>query len=109
MEAETPREFFDKVLPIRFKPEKAKGIDVAVQVNVTGLNGGAWAVTIKDQKLEVKEGTHASPTMVISMAETDYMDVVNGRMSAEKAFFTRKIQFKGNIAVALKLKEAGFL
>ncbi len=109
MEAETPREFFDKVLPSRFNPDKAKGVDVTVQVNITGPNGGAWAVTIKNQKLEVKEGTHESPTMVISMAEADYMDVVNGKVSAEKAFFTGKIQFKGNIAVALKLKEAGFL
>jgi putative sterol carrier protein len=109
MEAETPREFFDKVLPVRFNPDKAKGVDVAVQVNITGPNGGAWAVTIKDQKLEVKEGTHTSPTIVIGMTEADYMDVINGRMSTEKAFFTGKIQFKGNIAVALKLKEAGFL
>jgi putative sterol carrier protein len=37
------------------------------------------------------------------------MDMVNEKLSAEKAFFTGKIQFKGNIAVALKLKDAGFL
>jgi len=43
--------------------------------------------------------------MALNMAEKDYMDVINGKMSAEKAFFTGKIQFKGNIALALKLKE----
>jgi putative sterol carrier protein len=109
MTAETPREFFEKVLPSKFKPEKAKGVDVVVQVNITGVNGGAWAVTIKNQKLDVEEGTHPSPTLSLSMTEADYMDLVNGRMSAEKTFFAGKIQFKGNIAVALKLRETGFL
>jgi putative sterol carrier protein len=109
MEAKTPREFFEKVLPSRFNPSKAKGVDVTVQVNITGPNGGAWTVMIKDQKLEAKEGTHPSPTIAINMAETEYMDVVNGKMSAEKAFLTGKLQFKGNIALALKLRETGFL
>jgi len=109
MEAKTPKEFFEKVLPSRFNPSKAQGVDVTVQVNITGPNGGAWAVTIKDQKLEAKEGTHPSPTIAISMAEAEYMDVVNGKMSAEKAFLTGKIQFKGNIVLALKLREMGFL
>lgn len=109
MEAKTPKDFFEKVLPSRFNPSKAQGVDVTVQVNITGSNGGAWTVTIKDQKLEAKEGTHPSPTIAISMAEAEYMDVVNGKMSAEKAFLTGKIQFKGNIALALKLREMGFL
>ncbi len=109
MEAATPREFFDKVLPQRFKPEKASGIDVTVQVSITGVNGGDWIVTIKNQKLEVKEGVHPSPNLALKMAKKDYVDLVNHRISAEKAFFTGKVQFKGNIALALKLRDAGFL
>lgn len=109
MEVKTPKEFFEKVLPSRFNPAKAQGVDATVQVNVTGPNGGAWIITIKDRKLEAKEGTHPSPTMAITMSEKDYMDVVNGKMGAEKAFFTGKIQFNGNIALALKLKETGIL
>ena len=108
-EAKTPKEYFEKVLPKRFKPDKAGGIDVTVQINITGPNGGDWIVTIKNQKLEVKEGTHPSPTLELKMTETDYMDLVNGKMSGEKAFITGKLQFKGNIGLALRLKETGFL
>jgi putative sterol carrier protein len=108
-EAKTPKEFFEEVLPRRFKPDKALGIDVTVQVNITGPNGGDWVVTIKNQKLEVKEGTHPSPTLELNMAETDYMDLINGKMSGEKAFITGKLRFKGNIGLALRLKETGFL
>ena len=109
MEAKTPKEFFEKVLPARFKPEKAAGIDVTVTVKITGPNGGDWVVRIKNQQLEVEEGTYPSPTLEVTIAEADYMDLVNGKMSGEKAFFTGKIRFKGNITLALKLRETGFL
>jgi putative sterol carrier protein len=108
-EAKTPKDFFEKVLPSRFKPDKAADIDVTVQMKITGPNGGDWVVTIKNQKLEVKEGTHPSPTLSLEIAEADYMDVVNGELSGEKAFLTGKLRFKGNIALALKLRETGFL
>ena len=107
-EAKTPKEFFEKVLPSRFKPDKAAGIDVTVKVKITGPNGGNWVVTIKNQKLEVEEGTHPSPTLELEMAETDYIDLINGKLSGEKAFLTGKLRFKGNIALALKLRETGF-
>jgi putative sterol carrier protein len=109
METNTPKEFFDTTLPFRFKPEKAKGIDVTTQINVTGVEGGNWTVTIKDQKLSVEEGTHASPTLTLKMNENDFLDLVNGRLSAEKAFFTGRVHFKGDIGLALKLRDTGFL
>jgi putative sterol carrier protein len=109
MEAKTPKEFFEKVLPNKFKPDKAAGINVIVQVKITGPDGGDWIVTIKNQKLEVTEGTHSSPTLALKMATADYVDLVNGKLSGEKAFMTGKLQFKGNIMLALKLREAGFL
>jgi putative sterol carrier protein len=108
-QAETPQEFFEKILPARFKPEKAEGVDVIAQLNVSGPEGGSWTVTVKDQKIQVTEGIHPSPNLTLKMSLDDFLDLVNGKLSAEKAFFTGKIQFKGNIAVALKLRDAGFL
>jgi putative sterol carrier protein len=108
-EAQTPKEFFEQILPRRFKPDKAAGADVTVQINIEGPNGGSWVVAIKNQKIEVKEGTHASPTLLIAMAEKDYLDVVNGKTSGEKAFFSGKLRFKGDLGLALRLKEMGFL
>jgi putative sterol carrier protein len=109
MRVKTPKEFFESVLPSRFKPDKAAGIDVTVQVNITGPSGGDWVVAIKNQQLKVEEGTHPSPTLSLEMAEADYMNLVNGEMSGEKAFLTGKLRFKGNVALALKLRETGFL
>jgi putative sterol carrier protein len=48
-------------------------------------------------------------TLTLKMNENDFMDMVNGKLSAEKAFFTGKVHFRGDIGVALKLRDAGFL
>jgi putative sterol carrier protein len=109
MEINIPREFFEKALPTRFKPEKTVGINVITQLNVTGPEGGNWTVIVKDQKLQVTEGIHVAPTLTLQMNENDFMNMVNGKLSAEKAFFTGKVHFKGDIGVALKLRDAGFL
>lgn len=108
MEVKTPREFFEKVLPSRFKPDKSAGIDITVQVNIVGPDGGNWIVTIKNQQLQVKEGTSPSPTLKVKMSEKDYLDVINGKISGERAFFTGKLQINGDIGLALKLRNAGF-
>jgi putative sterol carrier protein len=73
------------------------------------VNGGDWTVTIKDQKIDAREGASPSPTLAIRMSEADFLDLVNGKLSGERAFFTGKIKFQGNIAVALRLRDAGFL
>lgn len=109
METKTAKEFFEKTLKARFRPEKAAGIDVIAQVSVFGVDGGEWTVIIKDQKLQVTEGTHPAPVLTLKISEKDFMDIVNEKLSAEKAFFTGRIQFKGNISMALKMKDAGFL
>jgi putative sterol carrier protein len=109
MEVTSVKDFFEKALPERFNAAKASGVDVVVQVNITGAGGGNWGVTIKNQKLEVKQGTPVLPTLAITMSEKDFLDLINRKISAEKAFFSGKIQFKGNIGLALKLRETGFL
>jgi putative sterol carrier protein len=109
MQATTPKEFFERILPARFNSAKAAGIDVIVQVTITGTNGGDWIVTIKNQELKVTSGVDSAANLSLKMSEKDYLDLVNGKISAEKAFFSGKVHFKGNISLALKLRDAGFL
>lgn len=109
MESKTPQEFFEKNLAARFKPEKAKGVDVTVQVNLTGNTPTDWVITIKDQKIQAAQGVISDAKLVLKTSEADFLDLVNGKISAERAFFSGKINFKGDITTALKLKDAGFL
>lgn len=107
VEVKTPKEFFEKILPTRFNPEKAQGVEVIVNINISGENGGEWTVLIKNQTLKVKEGLEKNPTLSLRISEKDYVDVINGKLSGERAFFTGKLKLEGNIAQALKLKDAG--
>jgi putative sterol carrier protein len=110
MEAKTPEEFFEKQLPMRFIPDKATGIDAIVQISLSGgQKEQNWVIIIKDQKLQVTEGTNPSASLSLRVSESDFMNMVNGKLSAEKAFFTGRIRFQGNISLALKLRDAGLL
>ena len=103
----TAKEFFEKILPKRFNPEKAKNIDIIVNVEILGKNGGRWVVIIKNKELKIKEGENVSPSISLKINEKDYLDIINGKLSGEEAFFSGKVRFKGNISQALRLKDAG--
>jgi putative sterol carrier protein len=109
LDVKTPKQFFEEELPRRFNAAKAAGINVIVQLIIEGPQGGEWTVAIKDQKIAIEEGSTPAPTLSVKMSEKDYMDVINNKISGEKAFMTGKIHFKGSIALALKIKEMGFL
>lgn len=109
MELRTPREFFEKALPTRFDPSKASDLEIVVQMNITGSNGGDWTITIRDQKIEVKEAVHPSPDITVRMADTDCVDLVNGRLSGVEAFMTGKLEFKGSMAIGMKLIDMGIM
>lgn len=109
MTVNTPQEFFENVLPQRFDPNKAENINCVVQMNLHGDDGGAWNLTIRDLKIEIEEGVHASPSMTITMKATDYVDLVNGRLSGELAFLTGKLKFEGDLPTAMKLRNLGII
>ena len=110
MEVKSPEEFFEKQLPTRFKPDKANGIDTIIQVSLSGgQKEQNWVIIIKNQKLQVTEGTNSSASLSLRVSENDFMDMINGKLSAEKAFFTGRVLFNGDISLALKLRDAGLL
>lgn len=109
MEVKTPKEFFENVLPTKFNPNKSKDFEAVAQANITGTNGGHWIITIKNQKMETKEGVAAAPAITLKMVDTDFVDLVNGRLDAVKAFMTGKLEFNGSIAIGLKLLDMGFM
>jgi putative sterol carrier protein len=109
LEAKTPKEFFEKILPTKFKPDKAEGFDAVAQVNLAGANGGNWIITVKNHKIDAKEGVAANPDITLKMADTDFVTLVNGKLNAVTAFMTGKLEFNGSMATGLKLLDMGFM
>ena len=109
MEVSTPKEFLDKVLPEKFDPEKAADLSAVVQFKISGDDGGQWVLTIKDKKLEVTEGTVDNPHMTLIMKDKDYVSLVTGKLSGQKAFMTGKLKFKGDMNLGMKLQKLGLI
>lgn len=109
MNVKTPREFFEKELPSKFDPAKTGGLDAIIQMNVTGPNGGDWTIILKEKKMEIKEGNHPSPAISVKIADTDFVDLINGKLNAVSAFMSGKIAFKGSMSLGLKLVDMGII
>lgn len=107
MDVKTPSEFFGYVLPKKFDPSRAKGIDAIVQMNISGPSGGDWAVTLDDGKLDVSKGRSINPTITVRIADSDFVELVNGRMSGSKAFMMGKLKLEGDFSMALRLLQSG--
>ena len=110
MAVSSPKEFMDTVLPEKLSdPEKLKGLDFDLQFNITSDNGGEWVLSIHDQKAEVREGTVEKPKITLKMKDTDYVKLVNGELSGQKAFMSGKLKFKGDMNTGIKLQKLGII
>ena len=109
MEVSTPQEFIEKVLPENFDGNKAAGLTAVVQFKISGDNGGEWFIIIKDGKLQAKKGTTDTPNITLTMKDVDYVSLVNGKLSGQKAFMTGKLKFKGDMGLGMKLQKLGLI
>jgi putative sterol carrier protein len=92
-----------EMMPSRFNKEAAKGLDATYQFDISGDGGGKWHVVIKDQKADVKEGAAASPSITISMAAQDYLDMLSGKLNGQVAFMSGKLRIAGDMGLALRM------
>ncbi|MCK9231726.1 MAG: SDR family NAD(P)-dependent oxidoreductase [Syntrophales bacterium] len=87
---------FEK-MPSAFNAAAAAGKDVTFQFNISGPTGGDWAVVIKDGACQVTAGTVDKPTTTIGMADTDFIDLIAGRLDGMKAFSAGKLKVGGDM------------
>jgi putative sterol carrier protein len=100
--AETCAEAFE-AMKEKFNPEAAAGLNAVFQYCLDGDGGGQWNCSVADGALSVDEGTHDSPSVTLSMAASDFLDLVNGKLNGQMAFMSGKLKIAGDMSLAMKL------
>jgi putative sterol carrier protein len=80
--------------------EKAEGVDEVIQFHLG--EGGDWICRIKDLTCTVDQGTIEDPDLVVSGEDSDYIDMITGKLNPMTAIATKKIQLKGDLNLAMK-------
>ena len=73
-------------------------------MDLAGPGGGSFWVRIDDGRLSSGEGSTPQPDLVISMAATDFFDVLGARANPELLFMENKVEVRGPLSLALKLR-----
>jgi putative sterol carrier protein len=60
--------------------------------------------TVANEAIDIKHGKHASPNITMTMKESDYLDMINGKLNGQMAFMTGKLKIAGDMGLALKLQ-----
>jgi putative sterol carrier protein len=98
----TVKETFD-AMGGRFRPDRAQGVKATIQYDITGEGGGSYHVDIADGRCAVQDGAAASPSLTLTMAAPDWLDMVGGKLNGQMAFMSGKLKIKGDMGLAMKL------
>lgn len=83
-----------------FNPEAAKGLDMEFQYDISGSDGGKWSIAVKDGVCQIVKGMTDHPDCTLKIADTDFVDMMQGRLDPIQAFISGKLIIEGDITKA---------
>ena len=84
-------------------PEKAAGIDAAIQLKLTGAQAADWVATIKDAKCTLTQGNAPAAKLTVSADSADFVKIFTGQLDGMQAFMQGKLKVTGDMSLAMKL------
>ncbi len=81
----------------------AEGKDfLAVQVNITGDNGGVFYVEVKDGKINVEPYEYNDRNCALTIDMDNFNKLLDGKLDPVKAFTFGKLKVDGDVGKALE-------
>ncbi len=93
-----------QTMPAGFQPQNAQDDHAVIQYRLLGEGGGDWYITVDKGTCTTTEGVSEAADMTISGQAQDFVDLAMGKLDAITAVLGGRIQFSGNMALALKLQ-----
>ena len=90
---------------LKANPDKVKGMNAIYQFDLTGDGGGERWVKLAEGGGDMGEGQAESPNITITMAASDFLDLVDGKLDGTMAFMSGKLKVKGDMGLAMKLQQ----
>jgi putative sterol carrier protein len=100
----TPQDVFDGMRK-SFRADKAKGVNVRYQFNLSGPNGGDWFIEVNDGKFKMARGRIDNPNVTFVTSDKDWVALSNGDLGGTWAFMTGRLKIRGDRSLAKKLGE----
>jgi putative sterol carrier protein len=103
----TTKAIFEEKISVELteNPDRVAGINAVYQFNVTGDNGGTYYVDLTGDAPAVAAGTAENANCTITAADSDFVDIVSGKLNGQMAFMTGKLKIAGDMGLALKLQK----
>lgn len=102
----TPERYMEHYLPraLNRHAEKLEGIDCTLLFVLTGAGGGDWTLVVRGCEARVERGRGATePRCTFTVAATDWMELVQGRLNGPMAFLTGRFKVSGDSFYAMRL------
>lgn len=103
MKPATVKEFFE-TLAQRLDPDAAAGVTASYQFDLSGPQGGQYVLSIQDGACAVREGTHPSPDVTLSLSDTDCVGILEGRLDGMSVAMSGRLKLSGDLTLAIQLK-----
>jgi len=87
-------------MPERFKPDKADGVDLKIGYDLSGPDGGAWTMVVKNNTCTLKDGLDSDCTATMRMASDVFVGINTGTIDPGAAFGGGQVKIDGDIMAA---------
>lgn len=93
------------LMPLGFNPQAAGDLKATIQFNVTGDDEFSAYLEIADGKCTHHEGQAAQPDLVIDTPGQVWLDISQGRLGGQEAFFQGLYKVNGELAILMKFNQ----
>jgi NAD(P)-dependent dehydrogenase (short-subunit alcohol dehydrogenase family)/putative sterol carrier protein len=80
-----------------FNADAAAGVEAVFQYVIAGSGGGEWFAEVKGGKCAIEAGLHSNPICTLKMESADFLDLMNKKVTAMKAYTSGKLKIEGDL------------